>query len=139
MTYVKPDPASAYAYPPFAGDKTLACRTADPELFFSRQKDPGNAAREAAAKRLCRGCPRRRECLEWALDTGQTVGIWGAATPAERARMLTKRPAEPPPDRCGTRSGYIAHRTAGEDACHRCLAANAAYSRRVYVSLRGLR
>lgn len=94
MTYVKPDPPSAYAIPPFVGAEDLACRKpgVDPEIFFSQRHDPGNADREAEAKRLCRACPRRWECLEWALETGQTVGIYGAYTPKERKRMLAQRP-----------------------------------------------
>jgi hypothetical protein len=34
-------------------------------------------------------------------------------------------------DRCGTRTGYAAHRRRGERACARCRDANSAYDRRL--------
>jgi WhiB family redox-sensing transcriptional regulator len=37
---------------------------------------------------ICRVCPVRAECLDFALTTGQSEGIWGGASPAERRRMV---------------------------------------------------
>lgn len=72
-----------------------ACRSADPELFFAA--DAERVAdwhrREAAAKALCAGCPVRRRCLEYALDSGQEFGIWGGCDEAER-RAILRRQAE---------------------------------------------
>lgn len=31
----------------------------------------------AAARRLCQGCPVRRECLRWAIDVEKPAGSWG--------------------------------------------------------------
>jgi hypothetical protein len=36
------------------------------------------------ARALCMTCPVRDECLDYALDTGETEGIWGGLTPEER-------------------------------------------------------
>lgn len=70
-----------------------ACRNHDPELHFPPGGDTaprGGAAlrQENAAKQVCAACPVARECLTWALDTGQRYGIWGAATEQERDAML---------------------------------------------------
>jgi WhiB family transcriptional regulator, redox-sensing transcriptional regulator len=66
-----------------------ACRSADPDLFFPIS-DSGPALEQAAqAKAICETCRVRRECLAFALQTGQVHGIWGGTTEHERA---TARP-----------------------------------------------
>lgn len=45
----------------------------------------GESSREA--KMVCRGCPVRGECLEYALDTNQDHGIWGGTSHQERRRL----------------------------------------------------
>ena len=65
-----------------------ACAAADPDLFF----DPA-AEREAEAKAICAGCPARRACLGWALDTRQAFGIWGGTNEEERRAILRQRRA----------------------------------------------
>ena len=62
-----------------------ACLSADPELFFPIS-DSGPAAEQAVkAKAICATCRVRRECLAFALRTGQVHGIWGGTTEDERA------------------------------------------------------
>lgn len=87
MSYQRLDPASAYAIPPFAGRPDLGCFDADPKIFFPTHGR--DTAQEA--KRVCRRCCVRDECLDWALDTGQSHGVWGATTPEERRTLLTGR------------------------------------------------
>ncbi|MEV0623876.1 WhiB family transcriptional regulator [Nonomuraea sp. NPDC050404] len=67
-----------------------ACRDADPELFFPITWDdrPGRADDEARS--ICRACPVRPACLDWAVRTGEPDGMWGGTTPAER-RLLRAR------------------------------------------------
>ena len=36
------------------------------------------------AKRICRGCPVRSQCLQWSLETPETSGVWGGLTARER-------------------------------------------------------
>jgi len=70
-----------------------ACRDADPELFFPAGT-AGPALRQIGeAKRICRACPARTQCLAWALDNGITDGVWGGATEDERRaiRRLRRR------------------------------------------------
>jgi WhiB family redox-sensing transcriptional regulator len=42
------------------------------------------AAREAAAKAVCRRCPVRRRCAAHALATPEPYGIWGGLSEADR-------------------------------------------------------
>ena len=65
------------------------CAQTDPELFFA---DRGQDNR--AAKRVCRGCPAVAECLEWALETDQRFGIWGATSERQRAAIRRSRRRE---------------------------------------------
>jgi len=55
------------------------CSGSDPDLWFS----PG-AIEHKEAKRICRDCPVRRECLEYALATPVDQGVWGGMTERER-------------------------------------------------------
>ncbi|WP_210588618.1 WhiB family transcriptional regulator [Streptomyces sp. GESEQ-35] len=65
-----------------------ACAGEDPELFFPVGTS-GPALRDVAeAKRVCARCPVADECLTWALDNGQTSGVWGGTGEEERRRLL---------------------------------------------------
>jgi WhiB family redox-sensing transcriptional regulator len=63
-----------------------ACASVDPDLFFPISAAGKGAAQIARARHVCAGCLVRRECLDFALATGETEGIWGGTTPAERIR-----------------------------------------------------
>lgn len=69
------------------------CRDEDPELFFPIGTTGPAASQLARAKAICRLCPVRVECLEWALETGQDAGVWGGLSEEERRalRRLGKR------------------------------------------------
>jgi WhiB family transcriptional regulator, redox-sensing transcriptional regulator len=67
-----------------------ACRHSDPELFFP-VSTRGPALRQLAkAKRVCEDCPVRVQCLEYALQSGQSFGVWGGASEEER-RLMRRR------------------------------------------------
>ena len=59
-----------------------ACRDYHPDLWFA---DKGNAA--ALAREVCNGCPSRRACLEWALETNEQHGIFGGLNREERVNL----------------------------------------------------
>jgi hypothetical protein len=44
----------------------------------------GRNQRVAKAKAVCRSCPVRAECLQWALDIGLEHGVAGGLTERER-------------------------------------------------------
>jgi WhiB family redox-sensing transcriptional regulator len=76
-----------------------ACRAEDPELFFP-VGSTGPAIRQAAkAKAVCARCPVRAACLEWAIGSGQSSGVWGGLDEVKlkaAIRRRGKRPAELP-------------------------------------------
>ena len=83
--------AISFRRPPTRDDAqwrdAAACRNADPELFFP-VGTTGDALEDTeAAIALCRRCPVREECLEYAMATNQRDGIWGARTEEDRRRM----------------------------------------------------
>jgi hypothetical protein len=55
------------------------CGPATAALFFGAEDEaPGaRAEREALAITICRTCPARLACLEYAEATGQVSGVWG--------------------------------------------------------------
>jgi WhiB family redox-sensing transcriptional regulator len=70
-----------------------SCRGADSALFFHPEGERGSsrAARETAAKKVCRTCPVVRDCLEHALATREPYGVWGGMSETERAEVLAGR------------------------------------------------
>ncbi len=62
-----------------------ACVDKDPNLWFPDRSRGPNGGSEAKA--ICSGCPVRQPCLDFALGSNQTFGVWGGTTPAERRRM----------------------------------------------------
>ena len=68
--------------------KQAACATVEPELFFPLYTVGGvGELREAQAKEVCRRCPIKNECLEFALHTNDQWAILGGMTPAERSAL----------------------------------------------------
>ncbi|MEW2075936.1 WhiB family transcriptional regulator [Streptomyces sp. NPDC012403] len=61
-----------------------ACRTEDPDLFFPIGTSGPALMQTEQAKAVCRRCPVREQCLQWALDTGQSIGVWGGTSETER-------------------------------------------------------
>jgi WhiB family redox-sensing transcriptional regulator len=68
------------------------CVQVDAEIFF-----PGKGQSPAAAKKVCRGCDVREQCLQWALDHDER-GVWGALTEAERKALKRDTPHIPARD-----------------------------------------
>ncbi|MGI8406989.1 MAG: WhiB family transcriptional regulator [Actinomycetota bacterium] len=58
-----------------------SCAGADPNLWFSV-----GAPEHKQAKLICRQCPVRMMCLEYAMDEPVDHGIWGGLTERERRR-----------------------------------------------------
>ena len=58
-----------------------ACAETDPDLWFA-----AGALEHKIAKRICRVCPVRIECLTYAMDEPVDHGVWGGLTERERRR-----------------------------------------------------
>jgi WhiB family redox-sensing transcriptional regulator len=67
-----------------------ACRGLDVSIFYL---EPGgdSMADSARAKAICKTCPVKEPCLEYALRTNELFGIWGGATREERADIRRQR------------------------------------------------
>jgi len=61
-----------------------ACSGSDNDAFFPIGEDDESAA---DAKAVCAACPVREACLQYALSTNQTEGVWGGMTGPERRRL----------------------------------------------------
>lgn len=75
-------------------ERTPACVTADPRVFFPEDGDgrPVEDGPEAEpARRICAQCPLRHQCLEYALSAGMPAGIWGGLSTGERERIRAAR------------------------------------------------
>lgn len=68
-----------------------ACRHEDPDLFFPIGTTGPAQAQTEQARAVCRRCPVREACLEWAMDTGQATGVWGGTSETERRSLKRRR------------------------------------------------
>jgi len=59
-----------------------ACRGLDPNLFFPER---GESVKEAKA--VCAPCPVRAECLDYALENHEALGISGGLSGRERRKL----------------------------------------------------
>lgn len=59
-----------------------------PPSHFERKSD--KLKREAAAKAICRTCPVREPCLEYALRIREPHGIWGGLNEIERREIMAQ-------------------------------------------------
>jgi WhiB family transcriptional regulator, redox-sensing transcriptional regulator len=64
-----------------------ACRDADPNLFFPMGTTGVAVDEIESAKAVCRSCPVRKRCLEFALVTNQEAGVWGGTSEEERRKL----------------------------------------------------
>jgi len=62
--------------------RNALCAQVDPELFFP----PRNGA-ASSARQVCAACPVATMCLEYALRTGQTHGVWGGLSPRQLGKL----------------------------------------------------
>lgn len=74
--------------PPVLAHDDRACNGKDTALFF-----PDRGIDAKPAKAICQRCSYTAECLEWALQTRQGFGVWGAKTAEERYAILKRRGA----------------------------------------------
>jgi WhiB family redox-sensing transcriptional regulator len=58
----------------------------DPDLFY-----PERGESTSSAKKVCRACFVRAQCLEFALENGEKFGIWGGLSERERRRIRRQR------------------------------------------------
>ena len=63
-----------------------ACQDADTTVFF-----PVSDTFAGEAKAVCATCPVAEQCLEYAISTHQSDGVWGGLTAVERHRLVRRR------------------------------------------------
>ena len=64
-----------------------ACKDADTNLFFPQRGEKILTA----AMALCAVCEVKAECLQYALDAGERIGVYGGTTGADRRRLRWQR------------------------------------------------
>jgi len=64
--------------------RLAACRDYDPAAFFPVGKTGPALPLIAEAKAVCRRCPVRLACLQFALTSNQEFGVWGGYDEDER-------------------------------------------------------
>ena len=71
-----------------------ACRGEDSSLFFAPsyfERREEKDERERRAREICGRCEVRTECLEYALKTRESHGVWGGLNEQERRALLRER------------------------------------------------
>lgn len=67
-----------------------SCTSTDPEVFFL-ERGVGNGYQAEQARNICRNCPLRLPCLEYALENKFNYGIWGGLSYRERLEFQKVR------------------------------------------------
>jgi WhiB family redox-sensing transcriptional regulator len=68
-----------------------ACRGPQSVVFFppaTFERKDEKLEREARAKDICRTCPVKEPCLDYAVRIKEPHGIWGGLNEAERRNLL---------------------------------------------------
>jgi len=102
-------PASA----PTAWMEDGLCRQFDADLFFPDGRGAAITVQTEEAKTVCGWCPVKQTCLDWAVATGQSSGVWGGLSEDERIPLRR------------------AHTEQRESSYERCIDAQALIERRV--------
>lgn len=104
------------AHAPYEGDlswrEEAACRDLPTNVWFPENRSSGDASMHSEngdgriAKRICKSCPVRVECLDFAVATHQVHGIWGGLSPGSRVNpnkktYVLRRPAAQRTCSCG--------------------------------------
>lgn len=53
---------------------------------------PESASAQRALTKICMSCPVRKQCLTWALETGEHSGVWGGLTERELRKTAALTP-----------------------------------------------
>jgi WhiB family redox-sensing transcriptional regulator len=64
------------------------CAQTDPEMFF-----PEKGGDPTRAKAVCRRCPVRAACLDYAMANKEAFGIWGGLSERERHALRKNQSA----------------------------------------------
>ena len=62
------------------------CRLHPPSMFF-----PSDGVGVDRARKICRDCPVKGTCLEFALEQRIDHGVWGGCSERERRRIAKRR------------------------------------------------
>lgn len=78
---------------PLVWRDNAACKDKDPDIFYPESE---NSPYVQIAKAVCSVCPAQGNCLRYALQNNEHIGIWGGLTERERRnrrRRLRKESA----------------------------------------------
>ena len=112
------DDFASFIAPPAEWMRHAACRHHPTRLWFPERGEPTHHA-----KNICNTCPVKQDCLEYALEIPNCVGIWGGMSGRQRRQI---RKPKNKPIKHGTPVGYQQHRRRGEQACPACREAHTA-------------
>ena len=114
------DDFAHFIAPPAEWMRHAACRHHPTRLWFPERGEPTHPA-----KNICNTCPVRQQCLDYALEIPNCVGIWGGTSGRQRREIRnTATGKKQKPIKHGTPVGYQQHRRRNEPACASCRKAN---------------
>jgi WhiB family redox-sensing transcriptional regulator len=68
-----------------------ACQRLPTDLFFPIGHGPGAQAQTRLAKEICKACPVRAQCLDYALTANARYGVYGGLEEDERREVRRRR------------------------------------------------
>lgn len=62
------------------------CQEVGGDLWHPDEGEGQTYATNRAIK-ICNACPVKEQCLDYAMENNEILGVWGGTTPSERKRM----------------------------------------------------
>ncbi len=89
------------------------CKKMDPEIFYPKRGQP-----IVNAIQICRVCPVKSDCLEYALANNERYGIWGGASERERRKIRRDRKQPPLAKKAAVKERQTRAQAARESCAH---------------------
>ena len=67
------------------------CKGMDVEVFMPNEDGKHTTLQLATAQAICDECPVRQQCLDWAIEMNENIGIYGGLDRLGRMREIRNR------------------------------------------------
>jgi WhiB family redox-sensing transcriptional regulator len=106
-----------------------ACRDIEnPDIFFAEHPGANKSTNEA--KKICKQCPVRIDCLEYAITNDERYGIWGGVSPGGMSEYRRLNPKLRHPHTCRAGHDRAEVGTRADGYCLQCHRQNQSRSRK---------
>lgn len=89
----KVDTEFVQTFPELVAVTVPECTEANPDYWFADEHDEDEKfgkSEQVIAMTICKRCPIKNQCLQYALEKNISHGIWGGLVPAQRNAYINQ-------------------------------------------------